>query len=193
MYRNRLPIDRTTSGPAVLRPTTTPRNSGYLVRQQNRLWKQQLMARTSSSGINLGPQIMPNSWLAQEDCASQQNQSPEHTMPKDSSRQWNTSPLLNESWAWFVNRWLGKHAGVPEAEMLFVLETPRSRCLSMQVVADSTCGWEHQMLCRLGSENPTADTLITDDSRFQPILVDVGASFQRPTPYKAGRAQDIPR
>lgn len=86
----------------------------------------------------------------------------------------------NESRAWFVTKWPGKYAGAPEAEMLFVLEIPRSRCLSIQLVADSTRGWEHQVLCRLASENASPDALITDNSRLQHILVSVGASFQKP-------------
>lgn len=86
-------------------------------------------------------------------------------MPKNPLRQWDSSPLHNDSQAWFITKWPGKIAGAPEAKMLFVLEIPRSRCLCIQLVRDSTHRWEHQVLRNLAFGISSPDALITEDSR----------------------------
>jgi hypothetical protein len=101
-------------------------------------------------------------------------------MSKALPRDWGASRLSGERRVWFVTKWPGKYAGTPDAKMLFVFEIPRSQCLYIQLVADSTHGWEHHVLSTLASENSSPDVLITDHSQLQHALVSAGASFRRP-------------
>ncbi|WP_321931885.1 hypothetical protein [Paraburkholderia guartelaensis] len=99
---------------------------------------------------------------------------------QDPPLEWDTSALSNDSRAWFITTWPGKVANAPDAEMLFVLELPSARCLSIQLVVDSTRGWQHQALSRLASISPAPDILITDNSKLHHFLVSAGASFHKP-------------
>jgi hypothetical protein len=101
-------------------------------------------------------------------------------MAKSPTRSWDSSTLHNDSRAWFVTKWPGKYAGAPDADILFVFEIPRPRCLCIQLVAHSTQGWEHQVLCDLASTFPAPEVLITDNTKLQHALVSAGASFQNP-------------
>ncbi len=101
-------------------------------------------------------------------------------MPESPTRSWDSSSLHNDSRAWFVTKWPGKYAGAPEADILFVFEIPRPRCLCIRLVANSTQGWEHQVLCSPASIFPPPETLITDNTKLQHALVSAGARFQNP-------------
>lgn len=100
-------------------------------------------------------------------------------MIRGASPQWDSSLLRNDSRAWFVTTFPGKFAGTPDAELLFVVEIPRSHCLCIRLFPP-TAGWEFQALSSLAAQHTSPDVLITDHTRLQSSLVNAGASFKKP-------------
>jgi hypothetical protein len=95
-------------------------------------------------------------------------------------KSWDTAIVGNDSQAWFVTKWPGKHAGAPEAELLFVVVIPQSLCLCAQLFENPDLGWEFTHLIELARAHPSPDVLATDSVKLQHVLVSVGSNFVRP-------------
>ena len=104
----------------------------------------------------------------------------EDDMPQSPPNQWDSSTLHDRSRAWFVTTWPGRCVGAPDADILFVIEIPRSLCLCTQLFFDAEHGWELHALRDLATKHEPPDALITDNKLLHHVLVSIGSSFQKP-------------